>query len=166
MSDEYGDIVYSFRKNASEVVGAGFSTYKGNHYFFIRVFAATLDAPDSIVPTWQGITLPVALLPEICDAVGQIADVMARNKVVKVIQRGKNTQLRIGVTDYKANVLVYIRLFTTGSNKGDMGKSGMSGEKDGQYFATAKGINVSLNKYDELMKMLDSLRRNAEQQQD
>jgi hypothetical protein len=147
MDDEFGEIVCSFKKNATEVIGGGFSTFKGKHYFYLRVFTPSLDDPDAIVPTNKGLSLNLEMLPEVLEGVVAIRDVMSNNKVTKVIHKNTKEEVRIGVNEYKGNTLASIRVFA------QFGK-----DESAERQPTQKGITVSLQKLEDLVSLLATLK--------
>jgi hypothetical protein len=61
---------YRFDKNAKEVVLASLSKFKGNTYADLRVFA--LGEGDKLIPTKKGLTLSLALIGELEEAVRRL----------------------------------------------------------------------------------------------
>jgi hypothetical protein len=143
MENNFGDLVCSFQKSDTELIGAGFSTYRGNEYFYIRVFQQVLFELDNIIPTQKGITIKVDKFDAVYEAVQNITEVMTNDKVVKTIQKNNNEQIKIGVSEFRGNVYIYIRIYFK--------------NKDGEYLPTKKGVNIPLAKYDELVEMMNKL---------
>lgn len=139
--DESG-IVYSFRKNASELVCAGLTEYKGKPYFFLRIFTAVLGDGDAVMPTPKGMNLPLNFLPEIIAGVDELKNVMATEKLVKTIRKASDKEIRIGVSPFKGNVYIYVRIYK---------------RIDDEFRPTKKGISIAVNKYDELVQALETL---------
>jgi hypothetical protein len=143
MENNFGDLVCSFQKSETELIGAGFSIYKGNEYFYIRIFQQALFDQDNIIPTQKGITLRIDHLNDVSDGIQKVADVMTTDKVVKVIQKNNNEQVRVGVSEFKGSIYVYVRIYFKNT--------------EGDYLPTKKGINIPLSKYEQLVEMIKQL---------
>jgi len=156
LEDTYGDIVYSFSRSATELVGAGFCQYLGKPYFYIRIFVPSLTDPQVLIPTRKGINLPLDLLDEVLDGVSKVADVISTNKVVKRIARPGRQQLRIGVSEHRDNVYVYIRIFKSLP-------SALNADSEG-YVPTKRGVTAPLSAYDNLAEMLRTLKARSPSQ--
>ena len=142
MPDEFGEVLYSFKKNATEIVGAGFSSFKGKDYFYLRVFTPSVEDPEAFVPTDKGLSLSVDLLEPVKEGLLQLNEVMSNEKVVKRIPKAKDEECWIGVKPIKDNTYVYIQVY----------------HKFGTEFShTKKAVFVALNKHDELKNMIQTL---------
>ncbi len=74
VSEETKKLVASFQKNSSEVVKIHRQQWRGGFYVDIRVWTMAKDGePEGGVPTKKGITLSVALLSELRQAINKAA---------------------------------------------------------------------------------------------
>jgi hypothetical protein len=142
MEDQFGEILYNFKKNASEIVGAGFSTFKEKEYFYLRVFIPSNSEPDEIIATKKGLSLPVETLEEVLNGLQMLDNVMSNDKVVKKIPLGNKKECWIGIKPFKENAYVFIQIYQ------QFGK---------ELSHTNKAVFVGLNKHEELKKTIQTL---------
>jgi hypothetical protein len=73
VSKEAKKLIASFQKNSSEVVKVHLQQWQGGLYMDIRVWTIAKDGgPGDEVPTKKGITLSVALLDELRQAINKV----------------------------------------------------------------------------------------------
>jgi len=78
MSDK---TVYTIQRNDGQEVRITLREYKGNQYVDIRMFFQPKEGGD-MLPTKKGITIPVAHLGELREALKEAQDVLPSEEIV------------------------------------------------------------------------------------
>jgi hypothetical protein len=130
-----------FPKNATEHVAAAVQEYKGKCSAHLRVYMRSADDETEFVPTRKGLTLPLDKVGELRDGVRLLRDVAATNRVVAVIDDGRE-QVRVGVHTFKGNLYAYVRRHY---------KSG------GEWKPSPKGLDVRAELVDDLVDLVEEL---------
>lgn len=99
-----------FEKNATEQVVGLIQPFKGRWLAHIRIAVPSRDG-DELVPTRKGVAIEVSRFKELRDAVNELGKVASRDKVVARIEQTKRTEIRVGVNEFKGDVLCYVRTF-------------------------------------------------------
>ena len=137
-------ILGSFPKNNREAVCAGVNRWRGEDYFFLRVFVPSLSSED-LVPTKEGVNLLHDQFIEFYDGILKLGEVMGGDQVVKSIEKDLNQQVRIGYNLYKDIPLVYIRIFRR-YNAGS------------EFSATKQGISIRSVQYPLLLEAVTKIK--------
>jgi hypothetical protein len=140
---EGSTIVGSFGKNAREAICVGFGAYKGKQLIFVRTYVQAIGA-DELVPTQEGISLPVSSYPALLAGVKALGEVMGSDKVVARIPKNSKQEVRVGFNTYKEIPLIYVRTFL------------LIGKAD-EWSPTKKGVSMRVDLYPHLLEAVEKL---------
>jgi len=132
-----------FKKNAREAVGVACTEWKGESRVDLRIYVQAIGE-EELVPTKKGISIPLELFPEVLEGVRRLGDVMSSDKVVAVISRSVNSQIRVGANTFHGHHLVYVRLFNREEPS-----------EPESWKATNKGVSIRVDLYPRLLKALE-----------
>jgi hypothetical protein len=144
VSEESGKIVASFLKNARELVCSGVDEWMGERRLFIRVYVRAVDG-DDLLPTREGVTLPVEQALELHKAIQGLGDVASNDKLVACIPKSPTKELRVGCNVFKNIPLIYVRTFA----RTEAGSA--------EWFPTRQGISLRVELYPALAESMQYL---------
>ncbi len=147
MDNEAGDFVLvgSFPKNKQEAVCAGVGEWKGQKYFFLRVFTPVIDSED-LVPTKKGINMELHFIDDLLDGVKKLGEIMGGDQDVKTIQKSENQLVKIGSSTYQGMSLLNIRTYMKYNNSNE-------------FSPTAKGVSIRTEQYPLLLELVEKLHK-------
>ena len=137
------DSLVIFRKNAREAVGVACTEWRGQLRVDVRIYAQAIGE-DDLVPTRKGISIPPDIFPAVLEAVRKLGEVMARERLIARIPRNHNTEIRIGVNEFRGQRLIYLRLFLREDSQGEE-----------TWKPTQKGVSLRVDLYPRLLDALE-----------
>ncbi len=73
--------ITTFKKNKFQEIRVGIREFKGNDLIDIRTWTMT-QGSDDMVPTAKGVSINVALFPELKKALAQVEEVLTENQMI------------------------------------------------------------------------------------
>jgi hypothetical protein len=145
--EEPTEVVGGFLKSPTEMVAAYFQPYASKMYAHLRIMVPSAEEEGEWVHTVKGVGIRLDQVPQLRDAVKQLLEVAAPNKVVATIPVGKD-EIHVGTNTFKGEQYVFVRRFY----KGD----------DGEWRPSPKGVNVHSERVSELVDLVEQLAKAAE----
>lgn len=136
-----GKVIASFPKNSRELVCIGLDEWQGEARIFARVYVKAIEG-DELVPTREGVTLPVGKLPELHEAVLRLGEVVSSEKLVARIAKSSTKEVRVGCNVFKKIPLIYLRTFASSDPASEA------------WFPTRQGISLRVELYPALAEAM------------
>ena len=135
-------VFQGFEKNSTEQVVGLIQPFKGRWLAHVRVAVSSRDG-DELIPTRKGVAIEVSRFKELRDAVHELGNVASREKVVARIEQTKRTEIRVGVNEFKGDILCYVRTFY----------------KDGaeEEWKPGKGLSLRVDQIEDLEQLVDEM---------
>ena len=137
------NVLALFAKSAREAVGVAISEWKGEPRIDVRIYVPIIGE-DSLVPTKKGISLSLDQYPQLLDGVRRLGDVMSNERVVARIGKSERSEVRIGITIFRGNPLIYLRTFV------------QFGSDDPEWKPTQKGVSLRVDLYPKLLEAIEA----------
>jgi hypothetical protein len=104
-------IFEGFLKSETERVVGTIHCFKGRWLADVRVMRPSATTEGEWIPTKAGVSLDVKRIAEVREAVAELSEVAAREKVIAKIPKNRREQVWVGLSDFKGEVLPFIRTF-------------------------------------------------------
>ena len=141
------DVVYSFPKNASQVVCGSLSYYKEERWFDIRIYVPVVDEDGGFIRTRKGVFLRIGELRALKAHVGHLQDAISLNQVAGSIKKSAREEVRVGLQEYRGVPMAYVRIFA------------LVGQDE--WTPTQKGVSINVSMRADLISLLDGLEAEA-----
>ncbi len=135
-------IFEGFEKNSREQVVGLIQQFKGKWLAHIRIAVLARES-DEVIPTRKGVAIDVSRFKELRDGVHELGKVASRDCVVAQIEQSKRTEIRVGVNEYKGEVLCYVRTFYRDLEKDE--------------WQPGKGLSVRVEQLKDLEDLVDEI---------
>lgn len=132
-------VVGAFPKNRTKMVAGEISEFEGTVRAHIRVY--TLSVDGGLVPTRQGVSMPLECVSAVRDAVHRLEEVAGPGRLVGEIDVGRQ-RIRVGTTLFEEQMYLDVRRFY---------------EQGGKWLPTPKGVMVRPELLPHLVALADEL---------
>lgn len=132
-------VVGAFPKNRTKMVAGEISEFEGTTRAHIRVY--TLGVDGGLVPTRQGVSMPLESVPRVRDAIHRLEEVAGPGRLVGEVDVG-HQRIRVGTTLFEEQMYLDVRRFY---------------ERNGRWLPTPKGVMLRPELLPHLVALVDGL---------
>ncbi|MFC1499958.1 transcriptional coactivator p15/PC4 family protein [Candidatus Zixiibacteriota bacterium] len=136
-------IVGGFLKNASEMVAGVIAPFNNKLLVHLRIFIPSAVEEGDWLPTQKGVSISADRFLEVAEAIRSLTDVAGTDVTVARIPRDRKTEIQVGVSEFKGNVLCNVRQFFQ--------------NEEGSWLPTKKGISLSTSRLPDLLGLVSQL---------